>query len=128
MSDTDLPLWVTIPGTFLLVTGGLLTLVAGIGLLRLPEFFMRIHPPTMGTTLGAGCVLIASMLTSSAILGRPVIHELLITLFVVVTAPVTSMLLMRAGVYRSGARARLAPNDDGPAGDRADEQSATDRS
>jgi len=48
-------------------------------------------------------MLIASMLVSSAILHRPVVHELLITLFVVMTAPVTAILLMRAAVYRGKA-------------------------
>ena len=100
MNGVELPLWVTIPGTVLLVTGGLLVLVGAIGLLRLPDFFSRMHPPTMGTSLGTGCVLVASMLVSSALLGRPVVHELLITLFVIVTAPVTAMLLVRAGLYR----------------------------
>lgn len=100
MNGVELPLWVTVPGTVLLVTAGLLVLIAGIGLLRLPDFFARMHPPTMGTSLGTGCVLIASMLVSSALLGRPVVHELLITLFVIVTAPVTAMLLIRAGRYR----------------------------
>ena len=100
MNGVELPLWATLPATLLLVFGGLLVLVAGIGLLRLPDFYMRIHPPTMGTSLGTGCVLIASMLVSSALLGRPVVHELLITVFLVVTTPVTAMLLMRAGVYR----------------------------
>lgn len=38
----DLPLWVTIPGTLLLVTGGIVTLVASFGLLRLPDFFARV--------------------------------------------------------------------------------------
>lgn len=104
MTDAELPLWVTVPGTFLLVLGGLLALVGSIGLLRLPHFYARMHPPTMGTTLGAGCVLIASMLVSSALAGRPVVHELLITLFIVMTAPVTAMLLMRAAIYRGGVR------------------------
>jgi multicomponent K+:H+ antiporter subunit G len=54
----------------------------------------------MGTTLGTGCVLCASMLVSSATLDRPVIHELLITLFLVLTTPVTAILLMRAGRRR----------------------------
>lgn len=101
---TDLPLWATVPATVLLILGGLLTLIGSIGLLRLPHFFARMHAPSMGTTLGTGCVLIASMIVSSALLQRPVIHELLITLFVVITAPVTAMLLMRAAVYRSGLR------------------------
>jgi multicomponent K+:H+ antiporter subunit G len=69
-------------------------------MLRLRDFFARMHPPTMGTTLGVGCVLIASMLVSSALASRPIAHELLITLFVVLTAPVTAMLLVRAALYR----------------------------
>lgn len=99
---TELPLWATVPATLLLIAGGLLTLIGSLGLLRLPDFYSRMHAPSMGTTLGAGSVLIASMLVSSALLQRPVVHELLITLFVVITAPVTAMLLMRAAVYRGG--------------------------
>src|SRR5690606_37325572 len=100
MSEADLPLWATIPATLLLITGGLLALIGSVGLLRLQDFYARMHPPTMGTTLGTGCVLIASMTVSSALVGRPVIHELLITLFIVMTAPVTAMLLIRAAAYR----------------------------
>ena len=59
------------------------------------------HPPTMGTTLGTGCVLIASMLVSSAVAGRPVIHEILITLFLVMTTPVSAMTLMTAAIART---------------------------
>lgn len=104
MNGVDLPLWVTIPGSVLLVAAGLLTLIGAIGLLRLPDFFARMHPPTMGTTLGAGCVLISSMLVSSAIEQRPIVHELLITLFIVMTAPVSAMLLMRAALFRAKRR------------------------
>lgn len=104
-----LPLWASVPATFLLVVGGLLTVLGSLGLLRLPDFYARMHPPTMGTTLGAGCVLIASMIVSSAILHRPVIHELLITLFIVMTAPVTAMLLIRAAIYRARARNTRKP-------------------
>jgi multicomponent K+:H+ antiporter subunit G len=58
----------------------------------------------MGTTLGTGSVLIASMLVSSAALHRLVIHEVLITMFLVMTAPVTAILLMRAARTRSAVR------------------------
>jgi multicomponent K+:H+ antiporter subunit G len=92
--------WLALPAAFLLVAGGLLALIGSLGLLRLNNFYARIHAPTMGSTLGAGCVLIASMLTSSAVEGRPVVHELLITIFLLLTAPVTTMLLMRAAVFR----------------------------
>ncbi len=101
MTQAPLPLWVTVPTALLLVTGGLLTLIGSLGLLRLRDFYSRMHPPTLGTTVGTGCVLIASMLVSSALLHRPVIHELLITLFLAITAPVTAILLMRAARSRS---------------------------
>jgi multicomponent K+:H+ antiporter subunit G len=80
--------------------GGLCALIGALGLLRLRNFYSRMHPPTMGTTLGIGCVLIASMLVSSALLVRPVVHEVLITLFVATTSPVTAMLLTRAAAAR----------------------------
>ncbi|MCC6611063.1 MAG: cation:proton antiporter [Burkholderiales bacterium] len=101
MSVAEIPLWAALPAALLLVCGGLLTLVGSLGLLRLDSFYARIHAPTMGSTLGAGCVLVASMLTSSALAERPVIHELLITVFILLTSPVTAMLLMRAAVFRS---------------------------
>lgn len=106
MSTDGLPLWVTIPGTLLLLAGGLLTFIGSLGLLRLPTFFARMHGPSMGNTLGAGCILLASMLNSSALLHRPILHEILITLFIVITSPVTAMMLMRAAIYRNKARSK----------------------
>lgn len=103
---SQIPLWAAVPASILLVIGGLLAAIGALGILRLPHFFMRLHPPAMGSTLGAGCILIASMLVSSAVEARPVVHALLITLFVVMTAPVTAMLLARAAVYRSERRTR----------------------
>jgi multicomponent K+:H+ antiporter subunit G len=101
-----LPLWVTVPGTVLLVCGGLLMVIGSLGLVRMKDFYSRMHPPTMGATLGTGSVLVASMLVSSALLHRPVIHEALIAVLVFITAPVTAMLLARAAAYRSRARER----------------------
>jgi len=103
MTVTDVPWWAVVPAALLLVTGGLLTLTGSLGLLRLPDFYARMHGPAMGTTLGTGCVLLASMLVSSALAGRPLLHELLITLFIVLTSPMTAMLLVRAAVYRDRA-------------------------
>jgi multicomponent K+:H+ antiporter subunit G len=101
MSELALPWWVAFPAGFLLICGGLLALIGSLGLLRMRSFYARMHPPTMGTTLGTGCVLVASMLVSSALLHRPVIHEILITLFVLLTSPVSAMTLMRAAVSRT---------------------------
>ena len=97
----DLPLWVTIPGTLLLVTGGLVTLIGSLGLLRLPDFYARMHGPSMGTTIGTATVLLASLLVSSAATGRPVIHKLLLTVLVVMSAPVSSMTLLKAARHRA---------------------------
>ena len=104
MSAHALPLWVTIPGTLLLVLGGLTTLIGSLGLLRLGDFFARMHGPSMTNTVGAGTILVVSMLTSSAILGRPSVHELLITFLLLMSAPLTSIMLVQAALYRNRAR------------------------
>jgi multicomponent K+:H+ antiporter subunit G len=104
MNAATLPLWVTIPGTLLLVWAGLTTLLGSLGLLRMGDFFQRMHGPSMTNTIGAGATLVASMLVSSALAGRPIIHELLITLFVTATAPVSSIMLLQAALYRNKAR------------------------
>ena len=100
MTAETLPAWADLLASFLLVTGALLTLIGSIGLLRLPNLFARIHAPTLGNTLGLGCVLLASILVASIQAERLVFQEVLITLFVVATSPVTTTLLMRAGMYR----------------------------
>ena len=89
-----------------ILTGGLLiggagvTLVGTLGLLRLNSFFERAHAPTLGTTLGTTCVAMASIVYFSAVGTRPVLHELLIVLFVTLTTPITLMILVRAALFR----------------------------
>lgn len=73
-------------------------LVGAIGLARFPDFYMRLHAPTKASTLGVGGVLIASMMVTFAH-GRPGIAELLITLFVFVTAPVSANLMAQAALH-----------------------------
>ena len=93
----------------LLLVGAAATLIGSFGLLRLRTFYERIHPPTMGTTLGVGLTLAASILMFSVLASRPVVHEVLIGVFAVLTTPVTYMLLVRAAVHRDAAG---AANDD----------------
>lgn len=95
-----LPWWAALPVAFLLVLGGLVALTGAIGLFRLRTFYQRIHGPAITITLGAGCILIASMLYFTIGQDRLVIHELLITVFVLMSAPVVAMLIMRAAVHR----------------------------
>jgi multicomponent K+:H+ antiporter subunit G len=95
-----IPLWAAIPAAIFLVLGASLTLIGALGLARLPSFYLRLHAPTLGTSWGTAGIVIASMIVSTAAEGRPVVHELLIGLFVTVTTPVTLMLLGRATLYR----------------------------
>ena len=95
-----LPLWLGIPVVILLLTGSIITLIGALGLYRLPNFYQRIHGPAISITFGAGCFLIASMLYFTGLEQRPVVQELLIIGFILLTAPVSAMLIMRAAVYR----------------------------
>ena len=96
----ELPAWAALFVALLLLLGTSLTLTGSLGLLRLGNFYQRVHAPTLGATLGAGCVLIASMIFFSVLQTRPVVHEVLITVFATVTTPVTLMVLVRAAIHR----------------------------
>ena len=85
----------------LVLAGALLAFLGSLGLLRMKTFFERVHPPTMGNTLGTALVLAGSMLYFSALESRPVLHEILIAVFMTVTTPVTYLLLGRAALRRS---------------------------
>ncbi|MDR6983110.1 multicomponent K+:H+ antiporter subunit G [Rheinheimera pacifica] len=106
----DISPWLAIPVALLLICGSLITLVGTLGLLRLPHFYQRIHGPAISITFGAGSFLLASMLYFTVLQQRLVIHELLITAFVMLTAPVTAMLLMRTAVYRDLRNGRQSPD------------------
>ena len=82
----------------LLLVGAFFLLVGAIGLVRLPDFFMRLHAPTKASTLGVGSFLLASMLVSMA-RGSVGFAELLITLFLFVTAPVSANLMAQAALH-----------------------------
>ena len=99
---TELPLWLAVVVAILVVLGAAFTLLGSIGLVRLPTFYERIHPPTLGTTFGAAFVCSASMLMFSWLESRAVVHELVLLVFVVVTTPITFTLLVRAAVRRDG--------------------------
>jgi multicomponent K+:H+ antiporter subunit G len=96
---------VTTLAALLVLAGASLALLGSIGLLRLETFYERVHPPTMGTTLGTGLVLIGSMLFFTIHESRPVLHEILIGAFMTLNTPVTYLLLVRAALHRD----RLEP-------------------
>lgn len=105
----ELPIWVQWLAAALLVVGGVFALVGAVGMLRFPDFFMRMHAPTKATTLGVGGVLLASMIVGWA-RGEFGLNLLLITLFLFVTAPVSANLMAEAALHlRSPSKAPVPP-------------------
>jgi multicomponent K+:H+ antiporter subunit G len=96
----ELPPCAALLTAILVLVGAAVALIGSIGLLRLGSFYERVHAPTLGTTLGTGCILMASMIYFSALQTRPVLHEFLIAILALVTTPVTLMLLVRAALFR----------------------------
>jgi multicomponent K+:H+ antiporter subunit G len=84
-----------------ILVGSFFLFVGSLGLARLPGLMRRLHGPTKATTLGVGAMLIASMLHFWIIEGNPSFHELLITLFLFLTAPVTAQMIAKAFILRS---------------------------
>lgn len=85
--------------SFFLLVGGAFALIGSIGLARLPDLFTRLHGPTKATTLGVGGILVASVLHFSSSGEGLSLHELLVTLFLFATAPVSAYLIARAALH-----------------------------
>jgi multicomponent K+:H+ antiporter subunit G len=88
----------------LVVLGAMLALAGSVGLLTLNSFYERVHPPTMGATLGTGFIIVACVVHFSDVQQRLVLHHLLIGVFMLVTTPVTYMMLVRAALHRDAAQ------------------------
>ncbi len=85
----------------LLVIGAIFLFVGSFGLARLPDTMRRLHGPTKATTLGVGCTLLASMVWFGGVKGDLSLHELMITLFLFLSAPVTGQMISKAHMLRS---------------------------
>lgn len=83
----------------LLIIGGVFTLIGAIGLARLPDFFTRLHGPTKATTLGVGAVMLSSVVYFSSTGQGIGISEILITVFLFLTAPVSANILAKAAMH-----------------------------
>ncbi len=82
----------------LLAIGCFFVLVGSFGLVKLSDFYKRLHGPTKATTLGVGCILIASI-AHHAMLGDGLgLRELLITVFLFITAPISAHLMAKAAL------------------------------
>ena len=86
---------------FALIVSGFFGFVGSYGLIKLKDSVQRLHAPTKATTLGVGGVLIASIMYFIAKTGYVTVHELLITLFLFLTAPITANFIAKAYMARS---------------------------
>ena len=83
----------------LIVIGALFTLLGSFGLLRLRDFYSRLHSPTKATTLGVGSLLIASSIYFSRLDDGLSLHEILVAVFLFITAPVGAHLMAKAALH-----------------------------
>lgn len=83
----------------LVIIGAFFTLVGSIGLYTLPDFYMRLHGPTKATTLGVGSILLASTLHFTLTTNKVTLHEVLVTLFLFITAPISAHLMAKAALH-----------------------------
>ncbi|MEE4289037.1 MAG: Na+/H+ antiporter subunit G [Erythrobacter sp.] len=96
----------------LILLGAGFALVGSWGLVRLPSLMTRLHGPTKATTLGVGGILVASMVFWPVYEGRFTAHELLITIFLFIAAPITANMIGKAHLHRQGNYIDPNPADD----------------
>ncbi|MBN2739846.1 MAG: Na+/H+ antiporter subunit G [Rhodobacteraceae bacterium] len=84
----------------LLVIGGIFGFVGSLGLVKLPDPMTRLHAPTKAATLGVGSILIASMIWFAVKQDHLSLHELMVTVFIFLTAPVTAHFISKANIFR----------------------------
>lgn len=104
----------------LILIGAGFTLIGSLGLLRLRDFYSRLHAPTKATTLGVGSLLIASAVFFSHQDEGMSLHEVLVTLFLFITAPVSAHLMARAALHLRLHSLARPPNEDLLEGARCD--------
>jgi multicomponent K+:H+ antiporter subunit G len=93
----------------LIIVGGFFLFVGSFGLAKLPDLFRRLHAPTKATTLGIGSLLIASMLFFLIERGTLSFHELLISIFLFLTAPISANMIAKAQLLRDKRAQRELP-------------------
>jgi multicomponent K+:H+ antiporter subunit G len=107
---------------FLIIAGASFALIGSIGLVRFADFYTRLHGPTKATTLGVGSVLIASAVFFSARGDGISLHEILVSIFLFMTAPVSAHIMSKAALHsrvRHESRAAASSRRAAGAGDPA---------
>lgn len=94
------PLWAQVIVGLLLIASGLFALLAGWGLMRLPDYFQRMHPPSLVTTGAAWCTSLATIVYFSAWHSRLSLKTWLIVILLSMTVPITTLMLARTALFR----------------------------
>ncbi|MEX1057284.1 MAG: Na+/H+ antiporter subunit G [Natronospirillum sp.] len=94
-----MPFFVELIVSAFLIAGAAFALIGALGLARMPDFFMRVHLPTAGTTLGVGCTLIGSAIYFSVLHQTLSLQEFLISMFLFITAPVSSHMMAKVALH-----------------------------
>jgi len=94
-----------------MVIGGIFLFIGSFGLAKLPDTMRRLHGPTKSTTLGIGSLLIASMFYFALLQQAAGIHEILITLFLFLTAPVSANMIAKTHIFRNRNLQQTLPSD-----------------
>ena len=106
--------------SLLVLAGAIFTFIGSFGLARLDDFYTRLHGPTKATTLGVGSLLIASATYFSVTGDSLSLHEVLVALFLFITAPVSAHLLAKTALHqRLASLAPLPENTENRPGDAA---------
>jgi multicomponent Na+:H+ antiporter subunit G len=96
---------------FCLVAGSLFAVTGGIGLLRLPDFYSRIHGGGVTDTLGAGLVLVGLMFQAG--FGLVTVKLIMILGLLLITSPTSTHALAQAALHH-GVKPRVADEEDAP--------------
>ena len=100
-TGADLPLWAEIVVAALVLAGAAVALLGSFRLLRLPNFFERVHVPAIIATQGCWCVMWATVLFFSVQQGELAVFPLLTAVFIAITVPIPTIFLMRASLFRA---------------------------
>jgi multicomponent K+:H+ antiporter subunit G len=110
MSPT-VPPWADVATALLVVLGGVSALVGSIGLSRFRTFFQRVHAPTLAYTSATWSLTLATILQMSFVRDQVFVHPLVVAALLALTAPVTTIFLMRASLFRHRVEALDRPRE-----------------
>lgn len=86
--------------SLLIMLGASLALIGSWGLVRLPSLMERLHGPTKASTLGLGAMLAGSVVYFQLVKGQWTTQELLVSLFLFVTAPIAANMIAKVHLHR----------------------------